>query len=65
MGMTVMDREGQNEIYNIINDIKQRIKLQESIDEDKKDKLIELFYEFDGNYSTKRSFYHCIGGVKI
>jgi len=63
IGMTILDSNRQREIYNIVNVVKQRLKEEQVIEEETKEKLIELFYEFDGNYSTKRSFHQIIGWV--
>jgi hypothetical protein len=63
IGMTLLEASKQKEIYNIVSEIKSRFKDEKNIEEETKDKLIELFYEFDGNYSTKRSFHQIFGGV--
>lgn len=64
IGMTLMEASKQKEIYTIVNEVKTRLKNGKDIDEDVKDKLIELFYEYDGNYSTKRSFHQIFCGVR-
>ena len=65
VGMTLIEFDPQGDIFKIINDFKNRLKLQEYIDDATKDMMIEIFYEFDGNYSTKRSFYQIFGGVNF
>lgn len=63
IGMTILDSNRQREIYNIVNVVKQRLKEELFIEDETQEKLIELFYEFDGNYSTKRSSHQIIGWV--